>query len=436
VRLPEGVRVVTLMSQCFSGSFAHVLDGTEAEPDGSYCGYFASTARRPAHGCYPENRGRFNVGYSFRFIEAMRSTPLLPEAHARVLITDQTPDVPNRTSDYYLERLLERAAAEQGNSTDEFIDGLLEETWRNAGAARPEVELLEEVSQAFGSLNARSLQEIQREKGQLKSIEQQLSVYGRRWRLALTDLKRANLERFSLQNPEWASRVSPEAIESLGAEEREKLLREFLDALLAFSQADLSMWIRLETMRAWATPVNEARYRMEVRRATLSRLRSLLVRIAGRAYLETLATPDERSAFDRLDVCERLGLAEPEAPMASRLIEPTPFPDLEEDKQLAHAAAPGWIGIAYHRPKSGAGYGPGAVIVDRVHAGAPADRAGIRVADVILGPPDAHFTWANEIREWTMLSPVRERRDLELLRRGRPLTVGIRPDPFPLRLPQ
>jgi hypothetical protein len=34
-----------------------------------------------------------------------------------------------------------------------------------------------------------------------------------------------------------------------------------------------------------------------------------------------------------------------------------------------------------------------------------------------------------------MLSPVHERRELELLRDGETLTVTIRTDPFPLKLP-
>ena len=64
--LDPGVRVVALMSQCYSGGFAELANArsTGELPDGSTCGYFSSTADRPAYGCYPENRGRDNVGHS------------------------------------------------------------------------------------------------------------------------------------------------------------------------------------------------------------------------------------------------------------------------------------------------------------------------------------------------------------------------------------
>src|SRR5437762_1474883 len=56
--LRPGVRVVMLMSQCYSGAFAHLVAvEPDAPPTGNLCGYFSSTADRPAYGCYPENRG-------------------------------------------------------------------------------------------------------------------------------------------------------------------------------------------------------------------------------------------------------------------------------------------------------------------------------------------------------------------------------------------
>jgi hypothetical protein len=50
--VPSGVRVVSVMSQCFSGAFARL--GTTGSPgDPTMCGYFSTTAERPAYGCYP-----------------------------------------------------------------------------------------------------------------------------------------------------------------------------------------------------------------------------------------------------------------------------------------------------------------------------------------------------------------------------------------------
>ena len=102
--LGPGVRTVMLMSQCFSGSFAHaVLPASDgALPAGNLCGYFSSTADRFAYGCYPENRGRDGVGYSYEFFEAAARLGRFSEAQRRALVTDDTPDVPNSSSDFFL----------------------------------------------------------------------------------------------------------------------------------------------------------------------------------------------------------------------------------------------------------------------------------------------------------------------------------------------
>src|SRR5207253_2697851 len=98
-QLDRGVRVVALMSQCFSGAFANLMSvrTRDGEPSGTVCGYFSSTADRPAYGCYPENRGKDNVGHSFHFFQALETSPAFPQAPLAILATDRTPDVPIRT---------------------------------------------------------------------------------------------------------------------------------------------------------------------------------------------------------------------------------------------------------------------------------------------------------------------------------------------------
>jgi hypothetical protein len=437
--LPEGVGVVALMSQCFSGSFANVIYDShgESEPDGSVCGYFSSTADRRAYGCYAENRGRHNVGHSFRFIEALRATPRLSEAHDRVLVADRTPDVPNRTSDHYLEELVRREAEKRGLAVDRVTQELLDLAWDDESRFAHEVLLLEEVRDVFGLTETVSVGTLASHRPLLAQLHSRLSTYERRWKLAFRDLKRENLESFLDRNPGWRERISDDRLGSVEEKDRERLLSELLAELGPFSEGDLVMWVRLETMREWHALVKQARYRTEVRLGTVQRLRSLLARIAGRVYLETLASDEQRLAFGRLDSCEGLALAPTEVPLPSRLAEPAPFPPLHEDARLAEDAAPGWIGISYGPApvdRLGADGPPGAVLVRTVREGSPADRAGITVGDVVLGPPGSHFSWRHEIRDWTMLSPAGRPAELELLRDGALQTVLIRPDPYPLRL--
>ena len=440
-QLPEGVRAVALMSQCFSGSFANVIYDSDGmgEPDGSVCGYFSATAERRAYGCYAENQGRFNVGHSFRFIEAMRGTALFPEAHARVLVDDQTPDVPNRTSDLYLENLLQRAAEERGLRVTELKEQLLEVAWDRGAGSSEEVSLLEEVSQAYGSLNTASIHELRQERSRLGRLRTRLGTYARRWKVALIDLKRENYGRFLQKNPEWRSLLEPEVLQALDESDRSGLRRDLLKALGEFTQNDLTMQIRLETMKDRVAPVEAARYRMEVRQATVERLEQLLTRIAGRVHLDMEATADQQAAFEQLDSCESFELAEPHSEIALRLVRPEPFPPLSQDARLAEEVAPGWAGINYRPARGAPGLdyrgGPGAVLIQKVTKDGPADRGGIREGDILLGPPGQHFTWSNEIREWIMLSPVGQRREIDLLREGETITVAIRPDAFPIRMP-
>ena len=139
--LDPGVRVVMLMSQCFSGGFA----GLSRSKGPAVCGYFASTADRPAYGCFPENRGKEKAGHAFQFIHALASTRRMEDAHAAVLAGDDTPDVPIRTSDVYLEAALARAAKARGITLDALVGEILPDP-----AATPEREVVQRIAASAG----------------------------------------------------------------------------------------------------------------------------------------------------------------------------------------------------------------------------------------------------------------------------------------------
>jgi len=71
--LDPSVRVVALMSQCYSGGFANLisLGGAEGEATGRFCGFFSTTADRLAYGSYPETRASRKTGHSFAFLQAL-----------------------------------------------------------------------------------------------------------------------------------------------------------------------------------------------------------------------------------------------------------------------------------------------------------------------------------------------------------------------------
>jgi hypothetical protein len=204
--LPDGVRVVLLMSQCYSGGFGAVGYSTHSifsDPDRDVCGYFSSTADRPAYGCYPENRGKRNIGHSFRFIEALRRSSDFVSAHEQVLLTDQTPDVPLRTSDQYLRRLLLRGARASGQSLEEFADRLLEQAWGDELHYRLLVEQIDAIGTTYGSSSPRSIRILDQEAHNFPELRRELLDYAGQWESASRALRRERFRGFLAASPHW-----------------------------------------------------------------------------------------------------------------------------------------------------------------------------------------------------------------------------------------
>jgi thiol-disulfide isomerase/thioredoxin len=440
-QLAPGVKVVMLMSQCFSGGFAHLArrEGASSElPAGDVCGYFASTALRPAYGCYPENLGDDNVGHSVRFIEALAANGSFTDAQAHTLVTDRTPDVPLRTSDVQLELLLERAAKATGQPLAAYADELLREAWREPGRFEPDIRLLDRMGQSFGFASPRSLAEVDERLQLLPKIADPLSEHADSWSESLEDATRANLERFLAAHPAWRARAAPEQTRDLDPDRARDLGSELLEDLEPFTAADGETSERLAILRERAETADDISYRMEVREAALLRMRALLLRIAGEVYLETRATPDQRAAFAALERCEDVALD-----VSSAAAPPPPrddFPSYEEDVRAARAVMPAWMGIQF-RPLSEEqqrqqGLQPGAVSVRVVYPDSPAARAGLEVGDVLIGPPGRPFDEPRRVREWTMLQQVGKPRELEVLHDGRVVRRTLIPGEHPGKFPE
>ena len=121
--LPEGVEVMTVMVQCFSGGFANLLfdeaDTSKGPGACPLCGFFATVNNRIAAGCTPEINEEHYDEYSSHFWAAIRgktrtgkSVPSadyngdgkisFEEAHAYTLLTSFSLDIPVKTSDTFL----------------------------------------------------------------------------------------------------------------------------------------------------------------------------------------------------------------------------------------------------------------------------------------------------------------------------------------------
>lgn len=431
-RLDPRVRVVTLMSQCFSGGFARLYD-----PSGRVCGYFASTADRPAYGCYPEVAGQDRIGHSFEFMEALAAAGRFGQAHERVLVSDRTPDVPLRTSDVFLEDVLGQAARAAGQDRDRLVDELLREAWKDRAAWEPDIRLLDRVGQAFGVFSPRSLAELERHGKRLPPVMEELRSRRDDWDEALSLAARGNLRRFFDAHPQWIARLAGPSLAALPPPARLGVLETLTRELAAFTEADEPRRERIQALGQRTRAADEAAFRMEVRLAVMLRLRTLLTGVAGRHHLATRGTAAERASFEALRRCEDLALPVP--PPATPPAAPPPYPTLQDDLRVVQEVLPGWMGISFgpvppaRRARLGLDEGP--ALVRGVMSGSPAQEAGLQVGDVVLGPPGRPFTEEGEIKAWTMLLPIGRPQPLEVLRGADRLRLTLVPRDRPLELP-
>lgn len=117
-------RVVLVMAQCYSGAFGGVMykAGTKVMSQQDRCGFFATTGDREAAGCTPEIDETEYDDYSTRLFSALggndrvgRPVPgadyngngrvSFAEAHAHAVSSEETIDVPVKTSELYLEEI-------------------------------------------------------------------------------------------------------------------------------------------------------------------------------------------------------------------------------------------------------------------------------------------------------------------------------------------
>src|SRR5262249_58814548 len=132
------------------------------------------------------------------------------------------------------------------------------------------------------------------------------------------------------------------------------------------------------------------------------------ITVAGRTYLETKGTPEQRQAYDALRRCEALAIPPAPLPPDAHLVKTEPLPSLEDDLAVAARVTPAWMGIQFRQaPDSVRSPGhltPGAATVLAVYDGSPARRAGLEAGGIVLGPRGRPFRGRDEDRQGDQLS--------------------------------
>ncbi|MFN3196936.1 MAG: redoxin family protein [Bradymonadia bacterium] len=440
--LPEGVKTVEVMSQCYSGTFGYSIYAPGAEePPGDTCGFYSTYRDRQAYGCYPGGRGVERVGHAFHFIDALSRHRDLVSAHDEVSRFDDRPDVPVRSSQLYLERLLRAAAEARGQSFEAYVDALLQQAWQDRGRWERHIRHMDAIGNTYGTFSPRTLGELEQHAGKLPDNAKAVRTYAKRWSEALDDLKRDNLAHFLEAQPKWSKKLQPKALKELDDAAQMKLLREVLPALLEFTRGREQVWRRANTLAQKARTARKSWERLELRLAILLRLRTSLVEVAGQIWLSTPGHEAQKAAWQRLTACEQFTPGHLDASIAKADPKaPEPLPPFADELKKIEKVLPSWLGIRF-RPLKPAQkekwkLAGGAVGVMSVFPDSPAQKAGVQVGDVILGPPGAHFEEPRQIREWTMRSPQFTPLKIEARRDGQPITLTFNLGPYPLEWPE
>jgi hypothetical protein len=402
-RLPPSVRVVSLMSQCFSGGFAYLHEAREHRPfpTGATCGYFSSTPDRPAYGCYPEVRGQKGIGHSFEFLSALSRRGRFAAAHAEVMVSDETPDIPLRSSDVYLAELLARAAGAPEREAA-FTDGLVRQALAS-GAFGEDSRLIDRIAAAYNTPRPATLVELDQRENELMAFLDELDARGKTWEGALGDFNQANLDELLASRPGWRARLDERALRRLDGKTLREVTLSLLAELAPTVESNPARLAEANRLVGALSTNDEISYRTEIRLAALLRMRFVFTSIAGRVWIKSHA--GEAKAVEALTRCEDLALPVP--PTLPRMAEQAEsakvsFPPLAEDQRRAGTVKPGWLGITFvplgPGRRSSLALADGAAQITSVAPRSPAAAAGLRPGDIVLGVPGRLFSRGSELR--------------------------------------
>ena len=329
--LDRSLRVVALMSQCYSGGFAKLanLGDSADKPTGRFCGFFSTTENRKSYGSYPETRDDPKVGYSFAFLKALPAAAgSFTRAHEMSLELDDTPDVPVRSSDLYVGAQLEEEARTRGVPLGELVDGLLGQSSLEDGGLADSARLLEGVSRRFGlgvATNRRAA--VATVAASLQGLPALLAELAGDLTRSLGEINAGQFRQFLVSRPEWEAPIETATLQAMDPAERIVLGNKLTSDLALFSRnADSERAERSEAVQHERVRLRQLAFRMRVRLAALTRMENMLDSIAGQVYLAS--HPRQQALWKRLVDCETLDLGLPEAEWA----EPAAaFPPVDDD---------------------------------------------------------------------------------------------------------
>lgn len=205
-------RVISVMSQCFSGSFMWSVfrkPGRFGIPLGDRCGFYAALPHEYAYGCFPETRLKKHVGHAYHFILAMRRAKTFDEAHREVLLTDMTPDVPHRSSDGYLYAMLQEDAKAEGIAPHKWVDSILSKfKGRSYPGMKEDQTLISAIAQRFGLIRPMDMDTLNKQRNGLETRKKWWERVEHMWQDVYSTARNYHLAQVYKTNPELWKHVN------------------------------------------------------------------------------------------------------------------------------------------------------------------------------------------------------------------------------------
>lgn len=331
--LPQGVSVVTVMVQCYSGGFANLIfedaDSKKADTERSICGFYATVHDRVAAGCTADINEEDYDEYSSHFWAAMRGKTRIEmeltrpdydgdgqisfeEAHAFTLLNSQTLDIPIKTSGAFLRRHSkmedkEKTALLHAEKTPYF---------QLLTHARPaDLAALDSLSARLDLTTAKRGEEARKKADELSKKRKEIENRSKEKKKTIDAHRNAIARDLKNRWPQFTNQFSPGAI-ALIRDQPE----EFIKA--AESHAKFAEWTKLIQER---NQLEEESFQLEKHWAHHKRFIRVLENIALAANLEKVSKPEIVARYQNLTAAEASTLASPVAPPA-----PTPVPVKQE----------------------------------------------------------------------------------------------------------
>lgn len=314
-KLPQGVSVVTVMVQCYSGGFANMVfeegDDENGLADASRCGFFATVKDRVAAGCTPDIAEEDYHEYSTYFWAAIGGRTRIGksidkpdydqdgrvsflEAHAYALLTSPTIDISVKTSDVFLRTYSTLEAEENAAllTLETPYDDLL------AVADPIETAVIEGLSEQLGltdgkrAVAARDL---------AKSIEKEKKeIEGRKRKLGgeLSGIRKHIRKVLRDQWPEMENPWHPDVADFLAVD-----AAPIVSAIESHSE-----YSRFMELKSNVRELDDSRFDLERRWVKCQRLVRTLENVVLAANLTHVASPEILERYARLQAAEAASL--------------------------------------------------------------------------------------------------------------------------------